>query len=98
MTYKYLNMRDGQTVERDQRCRRRDRMQHWVLLEAPATDREAAKRVARRFGDEFVSLIGDISDRPKGNASRETWAAYAETVGVEVADDDTRDDIREACG
>lgn len=33
---------------------------------------------------------------PRGNASRDEWAAYAATLGVEVAEDAKRDDIKAA--
>lgn len=33
---------------------------------------------------------------PKGNASRDEWAAYAAQVGVEVSDDASRNEIRDA--
>jgi hypothetical protein len=36
---------------------------------------------------------GDLSERPAGNASREKWAAYAESQGVAVTEDMKRDDI-----
>lgn len=32
-------------------------------------------------------------NRPKGNASRDDWAAYADSLGVSYADDAKRDDI-----
>lgn len=33
---------------------------------------------------------------PRGNASRDTWAAYAEQIGLQVADEDSREDIKSA--
>jgi hypothetical protein len=39
---------------------------------------------------------GGSDDRPKGNASRSDWADYAMTRGLDVAADQTRDDIRAA--
>jgi hypothetical protein len=33
---------------------------------------------------------------PRGNASRADWAAYAEQIGLQVIDDDSREDIRAA--
>ncbi|WP_210492301.1 hypothetical protein [Patulibacter sp. SYSU D01012] len=33
---------------------------------------------------------------PRGNASRDAWVAYAEQVGLQVADDDSREDIKAA--
>lgn len=32
-------------------------------------------------------------ERPQGNASKKTWAAYASQEGVDLEDDMTRDDI-----
>lgn len=44
-------------------------------------------------------LVGvERRDRPRGNASREAWADYAQSVGVEVGDDWTRNQIRDAVG
>ena len=37
-------------------------------------------------------------DQPKGNASRDEWAAYADSLGVEYAEDAKRDDIKAAVG
>jgi hypothetical protein len=36
----------------------------------------------------------DPAERPAGNASRDAWAEYAATVGANVTDEMTRDDIR----
>lgn len=33
-------------------------------------------------------------DKPRGNASREAWADYASSHGIEVTDDQSRDDIK----
>lgn len=33
-------------------------------------------------------------DKPRGNASREAWADYAQAHGFEVTDDQSRDDIK----
>lgn len=35
---------------------------------------------------------------PKGNASREAWAAYADTVGVAYPDEAKRDEIKTLVG
>jgi hypothetical protein len=35
-------------------------------------------------------------ERPPGNGSRDLWEAYATSIGLEVADSQTRDDIRTA--
>lgn len=42
------------------------------------------------------SSTGAGDGSPKGNASREAWAEYADTLGVEYADDASRDDIKAA--
>lgn len=34
-----------------------------------------------------------VLERPRGNFGREKWAEYAKFRGLEVADEDTRDDI-----
>lgn len=52
---------------------------------------EIAASLVRQGG---FTLVGSLSDlRPALNASRDDWAAYAETIGVEVSDDDKRADI-----
>lgn len=33
-------------------------------------------------------------EKPRGNASREAWADYAESLGIHVGDDLSRDDIK----
>lgn len=38
----------------------------------------------------------DLPAEPRGNASRQEWAAYAVSLGVEVTDDMTRNKIRDA--
>lgn len=35
----------------------------------------------------------EVLERPKGNASRDAWSAYAAQENVEVEDDMNRDDI-----
>lgn len=45
----------------------------------------------RKTGEAPVSSDGD---RPKGNASRDEWAAYADSLGVTYPEGATRDDIR----
>lgn len=35
------------------------------------------------------------SGQPKGNASREDWAAYAESIGIAVPEDAKQKDIRD---
>lgn len=48
--------------------------------------------------DEEQPEVEETSDpeRPKGNAGRPAWAAYAESIGLEIVDGQSRDDIRAA--
>jgi len=39
---------------------------------------------------------GPAVARPRGNASRAAWAAYADAVGVEYGEDATRNEIKAA--
>lgn len=43
--------------------------------------------------EEDLDEVPVVLERPKGNASRDTWAAYAEQEGVELESDMNRDDI-----
>lgn len=36
---------------------------------------------------EVADQVDDSSDRPRGNASRDAWADYARSRGVDVSDD-----------
>ena len=38
----------------------------------------------------------ESSDVPRGNASLETWRSYADSLGVEYAEDAKREDIKAA--
>jgi hypothetical protein len=42
---------------------------------------------------QLAPSAAELLERPKGNASRDSWAAYAAQEGVELEDDMTRDDI-----
>lgn len=53
---------------------------------------DAAARVAPEEGDAESSEAVEV---PKGNASREEWAAYATYRGHDVDDEWSRDDIRD---
>lgn len=37
---------------------------------------------------------GGVIERPRGNASTAEWAAYAEAQGIEIGEDESRDEIR----
>jgi hypothetical protein len=40
-----------------------------------------------------IELEAEIVERPRGNASRDAWAAYAASRDIEIEDDMSRDDI-----
>lgn len=63
------------------------------------TDDEAALVSFRRHGY-TIEDAGEESEKregeaPAGNASREAWAEYAESLGFDVLEDWKRDDIKE---
>lgn len=60
----------------------------WVPVDKPAQRDES-------WLDYYDEAHVEIPE-PKGNASREEWAAYAAQVGVEVPDGATRNEIRDA--
>lgn len=41
-----------------------------------------------------VEPAGLDEDRPRGNASRDEWAAYAQSLGIEVPEDAGREEIK----
>lgn len=47
-------------------------------------------------GDDSGSEQSPSTDPPAGNASTQDWAAFAQTVGVQVPDDAGREDIKAA--
>lgn len=53
-----------------------------------------------RFANGWSPYVGEESEAsdgaPRGNASREEWAEYATSKGVEFAEDAKRDDIKAA--
>lgn len=54
---------------------------------------KASKSAQASKTDDAASGAAD-SGAPKGNASREDWAAHAVELGIEVPADATRDDIK----
>ncbi|AVD99778.1 hypothetical protein SEA_FLAPPER_34 [Gordonia phage Flapper] len=54
---------------------------------------------ASEEGDSQLIDVDAVPEPPKGNASREAWALFAEhpAVGVPVTPDMGRDDIKDAC-
>lgn len=63
----------------------------WVEIDAIADEaydgNETENDTETETVDELVA--------PAANASRETWAAFAKTLGIEVTDEAKRDEIRE---
>ncbi|MCL2089850.1 MAG: hypothetical protein FWH11_01260 [Micrococcales bacterium] len=47
-------------------------------------------------GQHVLAREAPVHERPKGNSSRELWAAWAEHIGLPVDEKDTRDDIMSA--
>ncbi len=60
-----------------------------------ADDSDEPEEPQAAQSDSFPVMDGETpsTDRPRGNASRDAWTAYANDQGVEVSDDMTRDDI-----
>lgn len=50
-------------------------------------DHDDAGDVEVDVGARPVGAGRELGERPRGNASRDEWAAYATSVGVKVADD-----------
>lgn len=67
-----------------------------VGREPAATEEGKSQLVPTDDGD--ADAEGDEADeQPKGNASREAWAIFAEENGVPVSEEMGRDDIKAAC-
>ena len=68
------------------------------LLEAALDIQNIEEGVVYPAPDENVSEGHEDApaedEKPRGNASREAWAEYAEAHGVTVTDDLSRDDIK----
>lgn len=45
---------------------------------------------------QYEARSGDGDDAPRGNASRDEWAAYADSKGVQYDEDAKREDIKAA--
>ena len=61
---------------------------------------EVSDALAKRYTDAGYTPVegapADESGKPKGNASREEWAAYADDLGVAYDEDAKREDIKAA--
>lgn len=70
-----------------------DDLAEWLVEYRSQQEAEAAQSDEGDTSDEG----GDGTlEEPAGNASRDEWAAYAESIGVEFDDDAGRNDIRDA--
>lgn len=69
-----------------------------VVLVAPSGSqvRVAAAKAVLLAGMGFKEPKSAEGGVPKGNASREAWAAHAESLGVEFAPEATREEIKAA--
>lgn len=70
-----------------------------VILSSPRGGRVTVHpdRVDHYLSRGYRTLDAATDDgRPKGNASRDEWAAYADSLGVEYAEDAKREEIKAA--
>lgn len=82
-TYRNSNTKD--VVELDAPSARLDALANWERIDEPEAPAEPAPPA--------------VDDKPKGNASREEWVAYAAANGIDdLTDEDSRDDIRALFG
>jgi hypothetical protein len=66
------------------------------VVAAAMAEQIATNDAAARVTSEADTVEGsETVEVPKGNASREEWAAYAAALGHEVDDEWGRDDIRD---
>lgn len=65
-----------------------------VHVDEPQEQDSEEKAHAEEVLEEGAQVAATV-ERPAGNGSREEWAAYAETQGVDVTDDMSRNDIRD---
>ena len=57
-------------------------------LDAPLLDDDARERIENEATESDTSV-------PAGNASKQAWSDYADSRGIDVPEDATRDDIKE---
>ena len=72
-----------------------DEYQAPVTLDAPAVTPDA-DGVTEEPVNVAPEPYSEAPPEPRGNASRQEWAAYAYSLGVEVSDDMSRNKIRDA--
>jgi hypothetical protein len=46
-------------------------------------------------GEPEAAVVVPAGEAPAGNATRDAWAAYAQSLGIEVLEDDKREDIKD---
>jgi hypothetical protein len=66
-----------------------------VVAESMAEQVEANNAAAAVSDDDVADATSEAAERPKGNAGRDEWAAYATARGYDVDDEMGRDDIRD---
>ncbi len=72
-----------------------DQSEDQTEAELERTRRVVAASMAEQVAATDATVSGDTQEAPKGNASRDEWAAYAAARGYEIDDEWTRDEIRD---
>lgn len=72
-----------------------DEYQEPVTLDTPAVTQDDDD-VTEEPVNVTPEPYSEAPPEPRGNASRQEWAAYADSLGVEVSDDMSRNKIRDA--
>jgi hypothetical protein len=65
------------------------------VVAAAMAEQVKANDAAAAVPSEDAEAPAAATEQPKGNASRDEWAAYAKANGYDVDDDWSRDDIRD---
>ncbi|QAU06358.1 hypothetical protein SEA_WHOSEMANZ_32 [Gordonia phage WhoseManz] len=65
--------------------------------EAVGKEPAASEQGDTQLVDRAAEDEDDEPEQPRGNASREAWARFANKSGVPVTDEMSRDDIKAAC-
>lgn len=61
-----------------------------VLAQGPDPEETTAEETTAE-----ETAAGQVENRPAGNASRDVWADYARSLGLEISEDDKREDIKD---
>lgn len=73
------------------------RLRHAQTGVVVSVDDDTASRLDANWGDaDTVPVPASSSGEPRGNGSREEWAAYADSLGVTYGPEAKRGDIKDA--